>query len=158
MDPVTNPYSPGAGHSPPELAGRDTIIENVSIALERIRLGRPTKSVLMVGLRGVGKTVLLDHLKIIAETKAEMQAELDVATAKADAEIAAKAAESEKAIAAIREGAMESVKAVAEDAAKEIVATLGGKYEAHCSSCQRRSKYAIWLNVPCEACLVLFEP
>jgi len=69
MDPVTNPYSPGAGHSPPELAGRDTIIENVSIALERIRLGRPTKSVLMVGLRGVGKTVLLDHLKIIAETK-----------------------------------------------------------------------------------------
>lgn len=69
MDPVSNPYSPGAGHSPPELAGRDGIIENVGIALERIRLGRPTKSVLMVGLRGVGKTVLLDHLKIIAEAK-----------------------------------------------------------------------------------------
>ena len=69
MDPVTNPYSPGAGHSPPELAGRDSIIESVGIALERIRLGRPTKSVLMVGLRGVGKTVLLDHLKTIAEAK-----------------------------------------------------------------------------------------
>ncbi|MEM9110903.1 MAG: ATP-binding protein [Planctomycetota bacterium] len=69
MDPITNPYSPGAGHSPPELAGRDAIIENVGIALERIRLGRPTKSVLMVGLRGVGKTVLLDHLNIIAEAK-----------------------------------------------------------------------------------------
>lgn len=69
MDPITNPYSPGAGHSPPELAGRDAIIENVGIALERIRRGRPTKSVLMVGLRGVGKTVLLDHLNIIAEAK-----------------------------------------------------------------------------------------
>lgn len=69
MDPVSNPYSPGAGSPPPELAGRDEIIENVGIALERIRLGRPAKSVLMVGLRGVGKTVLLDHLKAYAEQK-----------------------------------------------------------------------------------------
>lgn len=63
MDPISNPYSPGAGSPPPQLAGRDDIIEKVRIALERIRRGRAAKSILMVGLRGVGKTVLLDHLK-----------------------------------------------------------------------------------------------
>lgn len=68
--------------------------------------------------------------RIIAETKAEIQADLDTATAKADAEIAAKAVESEKAIAAIREGAMESVKEVAKDTAKEIVAAMGIKADA----------------------------
>lgn len=64
---------------------------------------------------------------IVAEAKAEIQGELDIATAKADAEIAAKAAESEKAIAEIRAGALESVKAVATETAAEIVAALGGK-------------------------------
>lgn len=62
-----NPFSPGAGTPPPELAGRDEIREAVRIALERIRLGRPSKSVLMVGLRGVGKTVLLDQMRNDAE-------------------------------------------------------------------------------------------
>jgi len=71
-----------------------------------------------------------DASRIVAETKAEIQAELDVAIAKADAEIAAKAAEGEKAIAVIRENAMASVKDVAKDAAKEIVAVLGGKADA----------------------------
>lgn len=68
MDPIKNPYSPGAGTPPPELAGRDELRELVRIALERVRAGRPTKSILMVGLRGVGKTVLLDRLREDAET------------------------------------------------------------------------------------------
>jgi hypothetical protein len=62
MDPIKNPFAPGAGSPPPELAGRDELRETVRIAIERVRLGRPTKSVLMVGLRGVGKTVLLDRM------------------------------------------------------------------------------------------------
>ena len=67
MDPVRNPYAPGAGTPPPELAGRDALLETVRIALERVRLGLPTKSILMVGLRGVGKTVLLDRMRDDAE-------------------------------------------------------------------------------------------
>jgi AAA ATPase domain len=67
MDPVTNPYAPGAGTPPPELAGRDELRETVRIAIERVRRGLPAKSVPMVGLRGVGKTVLLDRMKDAAE-------------------------------------------------------------------------------------------
>jgi len=68
VDPIKNPYSPGAGTPPPELAGRDDLREQVRIALERVRAGRSTKSVLMVGLRGVGKTVLLDRIRDDAES------------------------------------------------------------------------------------------
>ncbi len=67
MDPVRNPFAPGAGTPPPELAGRDEVRESVRIALERLRLGRSSKSILMVGLRGVGKTVLLDRMREDAE-------------------------------------------------------------------------------------------
>jgi hypothetical protein len=67
MDPIRNPYSPGAGTAPPELAGRDEIRETVRIAIERLRIGNTSKSVLMVGLRGVGKTVLLDQMRSDAE-------------------------------------------------------------------------------------------
>lgn len=67
MDPVSNPYAPGAGTPPPELAGRDELREAVRVASERIRAGRPAKSVLLVGLRGVGKTVLLDRMREDAE-------------------------------------------------------------------------------------------
>lgn len=67
MDPVTNPYAPGAGTQPPELAGRDELRELVRVALARVRRGSPTKSILMVGLRGVGKTVLLDRMRDDAE-------------------------------------------------------------------------------------------
>jgi hypothetical protein len=63
MDPVGNPFAPGAGTPPPELAGRDELRESVRVALERVRRGLPSKSVLMVGLRGVGKTVLLDRMR-----------------------------------------------------------------------------------------------
>jgi hypothetical protein len=67
MDPVRNPYAPGAGTPPPELAGRDELLAQARIALERLRLGLPAKSLLMVGLRGVGKTVLLDAIRDAAE-------------------------------------------------------------------------------------------
>ena len=67
MDPVRNPYSPGAGTAPPELAGRDDLRDKVRIAIERLRRGLAAKSVLMVGLRGVGKTVLLDRMRDDAE-------------------------------------------------------------------------------------------
>ena len=67
MDPVSNPFAPGAGTPPPELAGRDELRETVRIALERVRRNLPTKSILMVGLRGVGKTVLLDRMRDDAE-------------------------------------------------------------------------------------------
>lgn len=67
MDPIGNPFAPGAGSPPPDLAGRDELRETVRIALERIRRGLPAKSILMVGLRGVGKTVLLDRIRDDAE-------------------------------------------------------------------------------------------
>ena len=67
MNPATNPFAPGAGTRPPELAGRDELLASVAITLERIRAGRSAKSVLMVGLRGVGKTVLLDRMRDDAE-------------------------------------------------------------------------------------------
>jgi hypothetical protein len=67
MNPRDNPFAPGAGTQPPELAGREKIIEDVSIALHRVRHGLAAKSMLIVGLRGVGKTVLLNRLKNDAE-------------------------------------------------------------------------------------------
>ena len=67
MDPRTNPYAPGAGYPPPELAGRDDIIERASIALDRIRARRPARSFVLYGLRGVGKTVLLNKIRLDAE-------------------------------------------------------------------------------------------
>ncbi len=69
MNPVANPFAPGAGTPPPELAGRDEVRESVRIALARARLGRPAKSAMLVGLRGVGKTVLLDRMRMDAEAE-----------------------------------------------------------------------------------------
>lgn len=62
MDPVRNPYAPGAGSEPPELAGRAALLEQAQIAIERLRAGRHAKSFIAVGLRGVGKTVLLNRI------------------------------------------------------------------------------------------------
>jgi hypothetical protein len=67
MDPLLNPYSPGAGAPPPELVGRDPILEAARILLGRIRKGRPEKSILLTGLRGVGKTVLLNEIERTAK-------------------------------------------------------------------------------------------
>jgi hypothetical protein len=69
MDPRKNPYAPGAGYPPPELAGRDDIIERAAIALDRIRAGRAARSFILYGLRGVGKTVLLNRIRLDAEAR-----------------------------------------------------------------------------------------
>jgi hypothetical protein len=69
MDPRKNPYAPGAGTPPPELAGRDDLIERAAIALDRIRAGRAARSLILHGLRGVGKTVLLNRIESDAEAR-----------------------------------------------------------------------------------------
>ena len=66
MDPIKNPFSPGAGSPPPELVGRDSILEQARILLGRIKQKRPEKSMLLTGLRGVGKTVLLNEIERLA--------------------------------------------------------------------------------------------
>ena len=67
MDPIKNPFSPGAGSPPPELVGRDPVLEQARILLGRVRQRRPEKSMLLTGLRGVGKTVLLNEIKRMAD-------------------------------------------------------------------------------------------
>ena len=66
MDPIRNPYAPGAGQRPPELAGRDEQLHAFDVVLERIARGRPERSIVLTGLRGVGKTVLLNALRSAA--------------------------------------------------------------------------------------------
>ncbi|GAA4397381.1 ATP-binding protein [Ornithinibacter aureus] len=66
MDPIRNPYAPGAGQRPPELAGRDEQLDAFDIVLERVARGRPERSIVLTGLRGVGKTVLLNALRSAA--------------------------------------------------------------------------------------------
>ncbi len=68
MDRRRNPFHPGAGTPPPELAGRDELLERAAVALDRIRAGRGARSVILYGLRGVGKTVLLTTIWNKAET------------------------------------------------------------------------------------------
>ena len=67
MDNIKNPFSPGAGSPPPELAGRDGILEQARVLLGRVKAKRPEKSMLLTGLRGVGKTVLLNEIERIAQ-------------------------------------------------------------------------------------------
>src|SRR3990167_9219704 len=67
MDRAKNPFSPGAGTPPPELAGRSGILEDAMVALKRVKNGRAEKSMIIVGLRGVGKTVLLGEIKHLAK-------------------------------------------------------------------------------------------
>ena len=69
MDPLLNPFSPGAGSPPPELAGRKPLLERARIVLGRLKLGKSEKSMLLVGLRGVGKTVLLNKIKEQADNE-----------------------------------------------------------------------------------------
>jgi len=69
MDPLKNPYSPGAGSPPPELVGRQPILDKANVMLARLKAGRSEKSFLLVGLRGVGKTVLLNEIHKLAESK-----------------------------------------------------------------------------------------
>ncbi|GAB3854835.1 ATP-binding protein [Nocardioides maradonensis] len=69
MDPIRNPYAPGAGQRPPELAGRDEQLAAFDVVLERVARGRPERSLVLTGLRGVGKTVLLNALRGAAVRK-----------------------------------------------------------------------------------------
>ena len=66
MDPIRNPYAPGAGQRPPELAGRDEQLDAFDVVLQRVQRGRPERSLILTGLRGVGKTVLLNALRSAA--------------------------------------------------------------------------------------------
>ena len=70
MDPIRNPYAPGAGQRPPELAGRDRELKQFAVTLERVAAGRPDRSMVLSGLRGVGKTVLLNSLRSLAVQRA----------------------------------------------------------------------------------------
>lgn len=67
MDPIKNPFSPGAGTPPPALAGRKPILDKAHIMFGRLKAGRSEKSFMLVGLRGVGKTVLLNEIHHLAE-------------------------------------------------------------------------------------------
>ena len=67
MDPINNPFSPGAGSRPPELVGRGPVLEQARILLGRTKQKRSEKSLLLTGLRGVGKTVLLNEIKRLAD-------------------------------------------------------------------------------------------
>lgn len=69
MDPRRNPYAPGAGTPPPDLAGRNGILERAAVALDRIRAGKASRSFIYYGLRGVGKTVLLNKIRLDAEAR-----------------------------------------------------------------------------------------
>jgi cytochrome c553 len=63
LDPVANPYAPGAGQTPPELAGREAELRQLDVALARLAAGRPARGLVLTGLRGVGKTVLLNAMR-----------------------------------------------------------------------------------------------
>jgi len=72
MNPIKNPFSPGAGSPPPELVGRNPILEQARILLGRVRAGRSEKSLLLTGLRGVGKTVILNEIERMAQAEGYM--------------------------------------------------------------------------------------
>ena len=69
MNPDRNPFAPGAGTPPPELSGRSDLLTRAETALRRVQNGRPEKSLVLVGLRGVGKTVLLNEIRRRAEAQ-----------------------------------------------------------------------------------------
>ena len=77
MNPLTNPFAPGAGSRPPELAGRDTIIQDAQTAIQRALLGRSSRSQVLLGLRGVGKTVLLSKIEDMAESAGHVTSSIE---------------------------------------------------------------------------------
>ena len=79
MDPRINPYAPGAGTPPPELAGRDAVLADARLAIQRNRSGRSARSFMFVGLRGVGKTVLLNEVQAMAEEEGALTDFIEVA-------------------------------------------------------------------------------
>lgn len=87
MDPVRNPFAPGAGNQPPELAGRERILCNADIAMQRILLGKHSKSQILLGLRGVGKTVLLRKMEEMAQQRGYHTSFIEVPENKAFVEL-----------------------------------------------------------------------
>lgn len=87
MDRVRNPFAPGAGNPPPELAGRAALLEQAEVALQRIALRRASQSLILVGLRGVGKTVLLVRLREMAEELGYRTAAIEAHEGKSLAEL-----------------------------------------------------------------------
>ncbi len=79
MDPVRNPYSPGAGTRPPALVGRDREIDAMDVSLQRLLLGRDGRSQMLTGLRGVGKTVLLNEFELLADGRGYFHEHVEVA-------------------------------------------------------------------------------
>ena len=79
MDPVRNPYQPGAGRRPPELAGRDAELAAFGILLQRYELGVGERGRVVYGLRGVGKTVLLNEFQAMAEERRWVTAKVEAA-------------------------------------------------------------------------------
>ena len=77
MDPVRNPFAPGAGSRPPEFAGRQAIIEDARIAIERALLGKSSRSQMFLGLRGVGKTVLLNAVETMANERGHLTSSIE---------------------------------------------------------------------------------
>ena len=87
MDPRINPFSPGAGSPPPELAGRGPILDHAAIALDRLCNGLHAKSIILVGLRGVGKTVILNRIHMLAQEAGYYAAFLEAHEGKSLAEL-----------------------------------------------------------------------
>lgn len=87
MDPVQNPFAPGAGSQPPELAGRDNIVSDATIALRRMRIGKHAQSQMLLGLRGTGKTVLLNTIENAAEDAAYITSAIEAPEDKALADL-----------------------------------------------------------------------
>jgi AAA ATPase domain len=77
MDRIRNPFAPGAGTRPPELAGRESIVNDAKVALGRVKIGRSARSQMLLGLRGVGKTVLLNHVATLADAENYMTVVLE---------------------------------------------------------------------------------
>jgi Cdc6-like AAA superfamily ATPase len=77
MNPAENPFSPGAGTKPPELVGRDEVLEKANIMLQRVQSGRDARGLMLVGLRGVGKTVLLNQIQRMADAQGAQTALLE---------------------------------------------------------------------------------
>jgi hypothetical protein len=121
MDPRTNPYSPGAGTPPPELAGRDELLERASIALDRVRAGRSARSLILWGLRGVGKTVLLNQIRLDAEARGFISARIEAPEGKS---LPASLAPALRA-ALLRLDRLEAVRAKAGDAMAALAGFVG---------------------------------
>lgn len=87
MDPVRNPFAPGAGSKPPEIAGRDTILNDADVAIQRTLIGKWGRPQMLLGLRGVGKTVLLNEIEKMAEERGHLTSFLEAPEGKSLSEM-----------------------------------------------------------------------